>query len=170
MKKKLNNLKWFSLGLAICLLLTTTIVPASAAFTQRQATLLFDNIRVTLDGQEIIPRDAVGNVVEPFIIDGTTYLPVRGIASALGLDVNWEASTRTVILRTGQAPTPPPNTPQSHDWGNSSNDRIVWLANSTSLIAHSISTCSGMRSPVQSTRGAVIQRGGRPCQNCWTNR
>ena len=45
-----------------------------------------------------MPTDANGDYVEPFIIEGTTYLPVRAIASALDLDVNWDEETSTVIL------------------------------------------------------------------------
>ena len=44
--------------------------------------------------------DANGNPVEPFIIDGTTYLPVRGISSSLGLNVAWDEQTKTVQLTT----------------------------------------------------------------------
>ena len=48
----------------------------------------------------ITPRDVNGNAIEPFIIDGTTYLPVRGISSALGLGVDWDQNTHTVKLST----------------------------------------------------------------------
>lgn len=58
----------------------------------------YNNIRITLDGATITPKDANGNSVEPFIIDGTTYLPVRGIASALGLSVSWDGTNKTVLL------------------------------------------------------------------------
>ena len=60
-----------------------------------------------MDGEELIPLDSDGNYVEPFIIDGTTYLPVRGIASALGLDVGWDGATKTVLLTTPET-TPEP--------------------------------------------------------------
>ena len=59
---------------------------------------IFNNIKITLNGNEIIPKDVNGNSVEPFIIDGTTYLPVRAIGYALGLNVDWDSSTNTVVL------------------------------------------------------------------------
>jgi len=34
----------------------------------------------------------------PVIIDGRTLVPVRAIAEALGMDVNWDDDTRTVIV------------------------------------------------------------------------
>ena len=71
------------------------------------AGLTYRDIRITLDGVELVPKDAEGNVVEPFILDenGTTYLPVRGVGSALGLEVGWDGATNTVTLTSGgQAP------------------------------------------------------------------
>lgn len=64
------------------------------------ATLDYNNIKISVDGQNVIPVNANGQPVEPFAISGTTYLPVRGIASVLGLDVNWDGTTNTVVLRT----------------------------------------------------------------------
>ena len=72
----------------------------SASSGTVQKTLNYNDIKITLDGEELIPCDASGNYVEPFIIDGTTYLPVRGVASAMRLDVGWDQATRTVLLTT----------------------------------------------------------------------
>ncbi len=80
------------------LVLSTLIVHASIG--TRTASLLYENIKILLDSREIKPQDATGKEVEPFIIDGTTYLPVRGIASALGLNVGWDDATKTVVLST----------------------------------------------------------------------
>ena len=90
--------KVISLGIVISLLVAFFAIPAAASTVSRQATLLYNNIKVTLDGKEIIPKDANGNVVEPFVIDGTTYLPVRGVAGALNLGVGWDDKTSTVVL------------------------------------------------------------------------
>lgn len=84
--------------LAVILSLSAVIVHATVG--TRTATLSYDNIKITLDGKETLPIDASGNAIEPFIIDGTTYLPVRGISSALGLDVGWDNQTKTVQLST----------------------------------------------------------------------
>lgn len=58
----------------------------------------YKNIKITLNGITIETKDANGNIVEPFIIDGTTYLPVRAICNVLGLEVNWNSETNTVEL------------------------------------------------------------------------
>ena len=81
--------------MGLVLLVSTTVF---ATVGSRTAELFYNNIKVMLNGKEIIPTDANGNAVEPFIIDGTTYLPVRGIASALGMNVGWDATKNTVTL------------------------------------------------------------------------
>lgn len=65
------------------------------------AELNYRNIKITLDGTALVPKDSNGHAVEPFIIGGTTYLPIRGIASALGLEVGWDGATATVSLTSG---------------------------------------------------------------------
>ena len=37
----------------------------------------YSNIKIFMDGEQLDPRDANGTQVEPFIYNGTTYLPVR---------------------------------------------------------------------------------------------
>jgi hypothetical protein len=46
----------------------------------------------------IQPKDANGKVVEPFISDGTTYLPVRAVCQALGKDIIWDGDTNSVYI------------------------------------------------------------------------
>ena len=91
-------MKRFNLCLTAALvlaLLAAAVGPVIASSLTRDATLTYRDIRITLDGQEVRPTDANGTYVEPFIIDGTTYLPVRGVASALGLEVEWDEQTVT---------------------------------------------------------------------------
>lgn len=102
--------KWYVLTIII-VMISALALSVSASTGTVQRTLSYNDIKITLDGQEITPLDANGNSVEPFIIDGTTYLPVRGIASALGLDVSWDQTTKTVQLNTGSVSAPA--TPQS---------------------------------------------------------
>lgn len=95
MKKQWNG---FIPGFLTALLLVGLVGGAMAATSQRQATLDYSGIKITMNGKVVTPKDANGNVVEPFAIAGTTYLPVRGIASALGLNVAWDGATQTVAL------------------------------------------------------------------------
>jgi Copper amine oxidase N-terminal domain. len=96
--KKFGLKKGITLCISIILLIALFAVPASASTASRQATLEYNNIKITLDGKEITPKDVNGNAVEPFTIDGSTYLPVRAVANALNLGVEWDGDTSTVIL------------------------------------------------------------------------
>ena len=94
-----RTLKDRIMGVIIGIIIGATMITTAFAATGTiQKSLLYNNIKITLDGQTVTPKDANGNVVEPFAIDGTTYLPVRAISSALGLDVGWDGATNTVIL------------------------------------------------------------------------
>ena len=90
------NIKSVLIGLLIGIIVSGTSVLALTGAVQK--TLDYNNIKIVLNGQEPIPTNANGEYVEPFTIEGTTYLPVRAIASALGLEVDWDESTATVSL------------------------------------------------------------------------
>lgn len=92
---------------------TPVVTTQARPARHEQATLEYPGIKIVLDGKAVVPTDAAGNVVEPFAISGSTFLPVRGVASALGLDVQWEQSTQTVVLTSGEAPNSTPTPPAS---------------------------------------------------------
>lgn len=79
-------------------------VPAMAATTET-VEISYRAIKLNLNGKEIVPCDAKGNTVEPFIMNsnGTTYLPLRAIGQALGLDVAWDGAANTITLTSGGA-------------------------------------------------------------------
>lgn len=58
----------------------------------------YDNIKIFIDGEQLDPRDANGQQVEPFIYNGTTYLPVRAVGEAIGKDVSWDGVEKVVYL------------------------------------------------------------------------
>jgi hypothetical protein len=70
---------------------------ALAASTQR-LDAVFNSIKLFVDGKEVVPKDATGKTVEPFVVSGTTYLPVRAVAEALGKQVSWDGATYTVYI------------------------------------------------------------------------
>lgn len=97
---KNSSLKGFLAGVLTTLLLVSTICMAGATVTNVQKTLEYKDIQVSLDGKKLDLKDAKGNAVEPFMLDGTNYLPVRALSEALGLDVSWDRDTNTVVLKT----------------------------------------------------------------------
>ncbi|MCI8477042.1 MAG: hypothetical protein HFE97_01645 [Oscillospiraceae bacterium] len=100
MKRKMGSVRSFISG-ALCMLLVVGLVTSAAAYTgQKTAALDYSDIKVVLDGTVLKLTDGTGATVEPFAINGTTYLPVRAISKALGLEVEWNASSHTVYLKT----------------------------------------------------------------------
>ena len=105
---KHSNFRSFLSGVVVTLLVVCLFGTAMAKTGSQSGTLTFRDIKVTLDGSRIALTDATGAAVEPFIIDGTTYLPVRAVATALGLTVGWDNATNTVVLTfPGKTPTQP---------------------------------------------------------------
>lgn len=86
-----------SIILTVMLVLALALsVSASNGTISKEVT--YRDVKITLNGEAITPKDANGNPTEPFIMDGSTYLPVRAVADALGLSVDWDATTSTVKL------------------------------------------------------------------------
>ncbi len=70
----------------------------TAAFVAGTVSYAAQNVKIIIDGQELIAKDASGNRVYPIIENGTTYLPVRAIANAFGKEVYWDGPNYTVYL------------------------------------------------------------------------
>jgi len=72
-------------------------VAATGALETISAYLTY-NVTVKLDGQTQTMYDANGMRVYPINYQGTTYLPIRAVSNMLGIDVDWDGQTRTVLL------------------------------------------------------------------------
>ena len=99
MKRKKNKLHGFVLGMVIMALLVALAVPALAVTGRKQMEVDNTDIHLHVDG---IPVSA-----SPFASGGTTYLPVRAVGEALGMDVRWDGPTHTVYI---SDPTEPSTT------------------------------------------------------------
>ena len=93
MKKRLQGLVS---GVLIGSILTSGFVFAKQI--SETAELFYNNIKIYIDGGEVVPKDVNGNVVEPFTMNGTTYLPVRAISNAFEKDVEWDGATQSVYI------------------------------------------------------------------------
>lgn len=85
----MKKIKSFILGLIIGVTIAGTI--GAFAYTD-YIEAVYNNIKIVVDGKEIHPNS------EPFISNGTTYLPVRAVAEALGKPVNWDGPNYTVYI------------------------------------------------------------------------
>ena len=93
MKKEIRG---FIIGVIFTTLITGTIVFASQG--SKMIEVFYNNIGIFINGREVTPTDANGNIVEPFIYGGTTYLPVRAISEALGQEVTWDGENSRIYI------------------------------------------------------------------------
>jgi hypothetical protein len=92
--------KGFLSGVVCGALLVGGIPAAFAAAGTKTISATYGDIKVYINEVPITPKDANGKTVEPFIADGTTYLPVRAAAEALGHEVVWDGATKSVYIGT----------------------------------------------------------------------
>ena len=72
--------------------MSSTYVFASNA--TKTAQISYQNIKVVVDGVPV----SINQQQEPFIYNGTTYLPVRAIGDAFGKNVSWDGGSKTVYI------------------------------------------------------------------------
>ena len=91
-----NTLKGYLIGALSTIILLSTVV--YAAGTTKTLNVVYDNIKIYKDNILTQAKGADGSVIEPFIHNGTTYLPVRGVANLAGMEVTWDGATKSVYL------------------------------------------------------------------------
>lgn len=81
------KLKSFITGFltAVLLMGTISVFAATGAYKNLQAYI--GGTDLVVDGVKVIPKDVNGKVVDPIIIDGTTYVPIRFISNLYGKKV-----------------------------------------------------------------------------------
>jgi len=62
-------------------------------------------VNLYLDDKGFVPTDVNGNETYPFISEGTTYVPIRAIASLFNADIIWDEKTNSAYIGTsGERP------------------------------------------------------------------
>lgn len=86
--------------LAIALALVCgMVIGANAADTLKEISAYLNyGITIKYNGEVQNLTDAGGNRVYPISYNGTTYLPVRAVSNMLGIGVDWDGATQTVLL------------------------------------------------------------------------
>lgn len=98
------NRKWtHRIGaMVLCGALLGGTAALAAGVTYKTIQVLYNDINLVVDGVPVTPKDANGVEVEPFVYNGTIYLPVRAVGEAIGKQVTWDGKTQTVYI--GEAP------------------------------------------------------------------
>ena len=91
----MRKYKQFIVGLIVGAMLFSTVTVFAGTQTIEA---FFNDIKISVNGNAVELEDANGNPIEPFIYESTTYLPVRAIAEALGMEVKYNETTNTVEL------------------------------------------------------------------------
>lgn len=152
--------KSFMMGVLTTLLLVGAVGTAAATVGTVPANLEYSNITVTLDGAPVKLVDVNGNPVEPFIIDGTTYLPIRAISNAFGLEVDWDGATQTVILKHPSEVDPEPDATIPVSGFNGT----IYIT-PTGRRYHYDGSCNG-GTYIPSTLEEALKLGLTPCDKC----
>jgi len=95
--KKFEKTKYFILGMLLTVVIFNFASPAFAALATKTIQVA-TGVNIYIDDVKLDPKDASGNPVEPFVYNGTTYLPVRAIGEAYGKVVQWDGSTSSVYV------------------------------------------------------------------------
>ena len=94
----MKNRKRIISALIMAAILLSVSYFAYAAGVTKNIEVAYTGVSIYVEGKLIDPRDANGNPVEPFIYEGTTYLPVRAISEALGKPVDWNAQANRIDI------------------------------------------------------------------------
>jgi len=87
-----NGIKGFAAGILVCVMLIGVVFASNA-----QVREIFFGVQVSVNGE----AQTFDDDMQPFIMDGRTFLPVRGIADVLGVDVDFDAGANMVLLNSG---------------------------------------------------------------------
>lgn len=139
----MKNCKSYVAGMLTMLMLVSLAGTALAATGKVQKEIEYRDIKVTLDEKPLDLRDAQGNPVEPFMFEGTNYLPVRAMAEAMGLNVKWDGSTATVVLTTPEEKKPTYITATGKHWHNdpNCNGGTYWEVPYASAVGMGLTPC-----------------------------
>lgn len=55
-------------------------------------------VNLYMDDKRFIPTDVNGYEVYPFIVDGTTYVPLRAISNLFEADIKWDDNTKSIYI------------------------------------------------------------------------
>ncbi|MED1951133.1 stalk domain-containing protein [Brevibacillus centrosporus] len=83
------------LAVASALILTAGLFPASsdAQVAKKNLTANYNNIKVLYNGSQ------VSTTIEPFIVNGTTYIPLRMMAGVFNKDITWDGTNYTINVK-----------------------------------------------------------------------
>lgn len=87
---KTKKMRIVTISITLLLALCVTVLAKTGS---QWIEIFYSDIKINVNGTRINTSNN-----EPFIYNGTTYLPVRAVAEALGQNVDWDGNTKTVSI------------------------------------------------------------------------
>ena len=137
---KFQRMKDVCLGATVAALVMGAAPAAYAKVANIDIPVMFNNIKIVVDGKELKTDK------EPFIYEGTTYLPVRAVGEAVGKNVTWDAASKTVILGETEQKEQEKEPEQPEETTSDNDSRLGKLASKPSTNVNNMKIqCTGVR-------------------------
>lgn len=137
---KFQRMKDVCLGATVAALVMGAAPAAYAKAANMDIPVMFNNIKIVVDGKELKTDK------EPFIYEGTTYLPVRAVGEAVGKNVTWDAASKTVILGETEQKEQEKEPEQPEETTSDNDSRLGKLASKPSTNVNNMKIqCTGVR-------------------------
>ena len=148
---KFQRMKDVCLGATVAALVMGAAPAAYAKVANMDIPVMFNNIKIVVDGKELKTDK------EPFIYEGTTYLPVRAVGEAVGKNVTWDAASKTVILGETEQKETEKEPEQPEETTSDDDSRLGELASKPSTNVNNIKIqCTGARESAGYTDGIEV--------------
>ncbi len=137
---KFQRIKDVCLGATVAALVMGAAPAAYAKVANMDIPVMFNNIKIVVDGKKLKTDK------EPFIYEGTTYLPVRAVEEAVGKNVTWDAASKTVILGETEQKEQEKEPEQPEETTSDNDSRLGKLASKPSTNVNNMKIqCTGVR-------------------------
>jgi hypothetical protein len=93
-----RELKGFIVGVLVTMLFTTGAIAVFASGKHDIKAVRNEDIQIVFKGDVVTLKDVKGNVVYPISFNGTTYIPVRGVAQLYGDEVGYDSDKQRVLI------------------------------------------------------------------------
>lgn len=137
---KFQRMKDVCLGATVAALVMGAAPAAYAKVANMDIPVMFSNIKIVVDGKELKTDK------EPFIYEGTTYLPVRAVGEAVGKNVTWDAASKTVMLGETEQKETEKEPEQPEETASDNDSRLGKLSSKPSTYVNNMKIqCTGVR-------------------------
>lgn len=137
---KFQRMKDVCMGAVAAALIVGAAPTAYAKVADMDIPVMFNNIKILVDGKELKTDK------EPFIYEGTTYLPVRAVGEAVGKNVAWDAVSQTVILGETEQKETEKELEQPEETASDNDSRLGKLSSKPSTYVNNMKIqCTGVR-------------------------